>query len=244
MAAILLFANEVKGISAITMSHHLNINYKTAFVLCHKLREALFKTRDLTPLQGAIHEDGAWFNFTLHKPNFRKKNYKQQQKADKKGRRFLKFIPTKRCIISLNQRSSNDELWGSNRTIVTMDYNESANTVLAMNHHFVKTGSDIICDENPAYAGLDFYYTCWAVNHQEAYSFQGINSNLAESFNARFRDPHSGVHHKCDNKYTLSYANQVAYMLSDNRRKPNSELLNDILKRCLWVLPLREWVGY
>ena len=58
LAAILLFANEVKGISAITMSRHLNISYKTAFVLCHKLREALFKTRDLSPLQGEIHEDG------------------------------------------------------------------------------------------------------------------------------------------------------------------------------------------
>ena len=40
------------------MSRHLNISYKTAFVLCHKLREALFKTRDLSPLQGEIHEDG------------------------------------------------------------------------------------------------------------------------------------------------------------------------------------------
>ncbi|SUB34263.1 Transposase and inactivated derivatives [[Pasteurella] mairii] len=156
LAAILLFANEVKGISAITMSRHLNISYKTAFVLCHKLREALFKTRDLSPLQGEIHEDGAWINFTLRKPNFRKNMHKQRDKKTK----FPKFRPTKRCIISLNQRASNDEtLWGSNRTIVAMDYSESANTVLALNHQFVKTGSNIMCDENPAYAELDFHYT-------------------------------------------------------------------------------------
>lgn len=244
LAAILLFTNSVKGISATTMSRCLDVQYKTAFVLCHKLREALFKTRDLTPLQGEIHEDGPWINFTLRKPNFRKNNYKQKQKADKQGRKFPKFRPTKRCIISLNQRASNDEhLWGSNRTIVAMDYTESANTVLAINHQFVKSGSHIMCDENPAYAGLDFHYTRWSVNHQEAYSFQGINNNLAESFNARFRDLHRGVHHKCDNKYALHYANQATYM-SDNRRKSNGELFNDILKRCLWVLPLREWVGY
>ena len=54
LLAISLFVNEVKGISAITMSRHLNVNYKTAFVLCHKLREVLFKTRDLSPLQGEI----------------------------------------------------------------------------------------------------------------------------------------------------------------------------------------------
>lgn len=54
LAAILLFVNEVKSISAISMSHHLNVNYKTAFVLCYKLCEAIFKTR-LTPLQDEIH---------------------------------------------------------------------------------------------------------------------------------------------------------------------------------------------
>ena len=244
LAATLLFANEVKGISAITMSRHLNISYKTAFVLCHKLREALFKTRDLTPLQGEIHEDGAWINFKLRPTNFAKHTHKQKQKADKKGRKLPKFRPTKRCIISLNQRASNDEtLWGSNRTIVAMDYTENAKTILALNHQFVKQGSNIMCDENPAYKGLDFHYTRWSVNHDLCYSAKGINNNLAESFNARFRDLHRGVHHKCDNKYALHYANQAAFM-SDNRQKSNGELFSDILKRCLWVLPLREWVGY
>lgn len=244
LAAILLFANEVKGISAITMSRHLNISYKTAFVLCHKLRESLFKTRDLTPLQGEIHEDGAWINFKLRPTNFAKNAHKQKQKADKKGRKFPKFRPTKRCIISLNQRASNDEnLWGSNRTIVAMDYTENAKTILALNHQFVKQGSDIMCDENAAYKGLDFYYTRWSINHKECCSTKGINHNLAESFNARFRDLHRGVHHKCDNKYALHYASQAAFM-SDNRQKPNGDLFSDILKRCLWVLPLREWVGY
>ena len=193
-------------------------------------------------MKGEIHEDGAWINFTLRKPNYRKNNYKQRQ--HEKGRRFPKFRPTKRCIISLNQRSANDEqMWGSNRTIVAMDYTESANTVFALNQRFVTAGSDIMCDENPAYHNLDFHYTRWSVNHQEAFSAKGINNNLAESFNARFRDLHRGVHHKTDNKYALHYANQAAFM-SDNRRKSNGELFSDVLQRCLWVLPLKEWVGY
>ncbi|ABN74043.1 IS1595 family transposase [Actinobacillus pleuropneumoniae] len=240
LAATLLFANEVKGISAITMSRHLNISYKTAFVLCHKLREALFKTRDLTPLQREIHEDGTLINYKLRKANFKKNQHKQRDKKTN----YPKLRPTKRFIISLNQRASNDEtLWGSNRTIVAMDYTENANIVLALNHRFVKAGSDIMCDENLAYKGLDFHYTRWSVNHKECYSAKGVSNNLAESFNARFRDLHRGVHHKCDNKYALHYANQAAFM-SDNRQKSNGELFSDILKRCLWILPLREWVGY
>ena len=244
LAATLLMVNSSKGISAIDVSRLLHLNYKTAFVLCHKLREALFKTRDLSSLSGEVHEDGMWINFTLRPTNFRKNNYKKHQQADEKGRKFPKFRPTKRCIISLNQRSANDEqMWGSNRTIVAMDYTENTDTVFALNQRFVKAGSDIMCDENPAYNNLNFHYNRWSVNHQEAFSAKGINNNLAESFNSRFRDLHCGVHHKTDNKYALHYANQAAFM-SDNRRKSNGELFSDVLQRCLWVLPLKEWVGY
>ena len=53
------------------------------------------------------------------------------------------------------------------------------------------------------------------------------------------RDLMRGTHHKTDNKYALHYANQAAFF-SDNRRKSNGELFEDVLKRCLWVLPLKE----
>lgn len=36
----------------------------------------------------------------------------------------------------------------SNRAIVVIDYTENANIILALNQHFVKTGSDIMYDEN------------------------------------------------------------------------------------------------
>ena len=72
LAVILMMVNSSKGISAIDVSRNLNLNYKTAFVLCGKVREALFKTRDLSSLSGEIHEDGMWINFTLRPTNFRK----------------------------------------------------------------------------------------------------------------------------------------------------------------------------
>ena len=244
LAVIVMMVGCSNGISSIDVSRLLHLNYKTAFVLCGKVREALFKTRDLSSLSGEVHEDGMWINFTLRPTNFRKNNHKQRQQEDEKGRKFPKFRPTKRCIISLNQRSANDEqIWGSNRTIVAMDYTENTDTVFALNQRFVKAGSDIMCDENPAYNNLNFHYNRWSVNHQEAYSAKGVNNNLAESFNARMRDLMRGTHHKTDNKYALHYANQAAFM-SDNRRKSNGELFSDVLQRCLWVLPLKEWVGY
>ncbi len=41
LAAIAIFVNCAKGISALQLSRDLDVQYKTAFVMSHKLREAL-----------------------------------------------------------------------------------------------------------------------------------------------------------------------------------------------------------
>ena len=41
LAAIAIFCNEVKGKSMLAMSRDLGLSYKTAFVLGHKMREAM-----------------------------------------------------------------------------------------------------------------------------------------------------------------------------------------------------------
>lgn len=41
LPAIVIFVNEVKGKSALALSRDLSVQYKTAFVLAHKVREAM-----------------------------------------------------------------------------------------------------------------------------------------------------------------------------------------------------------
>ena len=41
LAAIVIFVNGAKGVSALQVSRDLDCQYKTAFVLSHKLREAM-----------------------------------------------------------------------------------------------------------------------------------------------------------------------------------------------------------
>ena len=41
LAAIVIFCNEVKGKSALALSRDLDMQYKTAWVISHKLREAM-----------------------------------------------------------------------------------------------------------------------------------------------------------------------------------------------------------
>ncbi len=50
----------MKGISALQLSRDLDVQYKTAFVLAHKIRESLQAQKDLVPLNGEIHMDGSY----------------------------------------------------------------------------------------------------------------------------------------------------------------------------------------
>lgn len=60
LAAVAIFANGAKGYSALQLSRDLNVQYKTAFVLAHKLREAIGAELDAT-LSGVVEIDGAYF---------------------------------------------------------------------------------------------------------------------------------------------------------------------------------------
>ena len=64
LAAIAIFCNEVKGKSALAISRDLGLSYKAAFVLLHKLREAMaeeMKGRKLGG-EGIVAEvDGGYF---------------------------------------------------------------------------------------------------------------------------------------------------------------------------------------
>ena len=72
LAAIAIYTNAVKGISALQLGRDLGVQYKTAFVLAHKIRESLMEQRDMAQLSGEVHIDGAYVN-----GHIRPKNKKQ-----------------------------------------------------------------------------------------------------------------------------------------------------------------------
>ena len=60
--AILIFATDVKRISASAMLRHLRLAYQTAFVLIHKLRDSIVEAADaanVTQLDGQVTQTPA-----------------------------------------------------------------------------------------------------------------------------------------------------------------------------------------
>src|SRR5271163_4291066 len=54
LAAIAIFVNAVKGVSALQLGRDLDVQYKTAFVLAHKIREAMGAGQIGAKLSGTV----------------------------------------------------------------------------------------------------------------------------------------------------------------------------------------------
>ena len=61
LMAIAIFANAAKGISALQLGRDLDVSYKTAFVLAHKLREAMGADQAKYQPEGDVEIDGCLF---------------------------------------------------------------------------------------------------------------------------------------------------------------------------------------
>ena len=96
LGAICLFVNASKGLPAVQLSGDLDVQHKTAFVLMHKLREAMAaETRDAR-MSGTIGADGAAFGGQLRPANLREDRVDRRRLDSRCGKR--------RVVVGLRQR--------------------------------------------------------------------------------------------------------------------------------------------
>lgn len=239
--AIALFVNAAKGLSACQLSRDLNVQYKTAFTLAHKIRESLQIQKQLFPLSGEIHIDGTYVHSAPRPKN------KKSERVDRRLKENAN--PNKRSILVMRNRYSEEEtaenpyLVGAKKTLTFPILSENSQVVNKLATSYIKAGSRIHADENSAYDELMIHYDLRRVNHQKEYrSDEGITNNLAESYFSRFKRMIIGTHHKINNKYLDNYANECAYR-KDNRRVDNLSLFNSTLGQCLATDNTTDWQG-
>ncbi len=88
LAAIVIFCNEVKGKSALALSRDLDCSYKAAFVLAHKLREAMATEVKGYKLGGdgkVVEVDGGYFGGYVKPANW-KENRRDRRLAQEPER--------------------------------------------------------------------------------------------------------------------------------------------------------------
>src|SRR6185437_7563488 len=90
LAAIAIFCNEVKGKSALAISRDLNVSYKCAFVLLHKLREAMAEEMKGRVVGGAgktAEVDGGYFGGYVKPANHRENRRDRRLAINQNGKR-------------------------------------------------------------------------------------------------------------------------------------------------------------
>jgi len=238
LMAIALFSNSAKSISALQLSRDLNIQYKSAFVLLHKIRESLMEYNEDEQLSGTVEMDGVYVNHYIRPKN---------KLEDRVDRRKV-YKPNKRVVISIRERAKMfDDTTLSKGATKTKAYvlkGEVSSELIKLATKSIKRGSTIHVDEAVGYDDLIAHYDLKRVNHQIEYSGEfGENNNQSESYNARFRRMQYGQLHKIGNLYLSNYANEIAYR-EDTRRWTNGDIFRDISTRCIKKEQSNEWTGY
>ena len=223
LAAIAIFVNAVKGISALQLGRDLDVQYKTAFVLAHKLREAIAKKQMEGQLSGEVEIDGAYFGGHAKRENI---------KADRKDARLAP--PAKRqSVVVLRQRQG--------KTLPFVVAKEADGMAIARER--IAMGSIVHADDAPGWDRLHAFYEMRRINHSIAYSLDGACTNQAESYFARLRRAEIGQHHHVSGKYLAAYAVEMAWR-EDNRRLPNGALQEAATGAALGHPVSRVWKGY
>lgn len=226
LVAIAIFTNGAKGHSALHFARDLCCQYKTAFVLAHKLREALGAETATREAMGEVEIDGAYFGGYVKPANFRE---------NRRDRRFTKNQNGKRRVVVVMR-----ERGGRTLPFVVRHEVQSIPTL----QQRIKPGSTVHADEARSwdaltYAGLGLM----RINHQEAYSDGDACTNNAESFFSRIRRAEIGMHHHIAGPYLADYAHEMAWR-EDARRINNGEQFLLIGLAALIHPPSTRWKGY
>lgn len=227
LAAICIFVNGVKGIAALQMARDLDCQYKTAFVLLHKLREAMSaEIRAIEELTGEVEVDGAYFGGHIRPANHKENRIDRRLAKNQTG--------TRRVVVAFRQRKG--------RTIPFVKMAEADGVTLA---------KDLVCrmaimhaDEASHWDPLHEGWTVRRINHSEAYSMgpEGC-TNQVESYFARLRRMVMGQHHGVSPRYLAQYAHEAAWK-EDHRRESNGQLADRAIRLAMAHPVSRNWAGY
>ncbi|HUZ31402.1 MAG TPA: IS1595 family transposase [Xanthobacteraceae bacterium] len=228
LAAVAIFCNEVKGKSALALSRDLNVSYKCAFVLLHKLREAMaaeLKGRVIGGDGKVAEVDAGYFGGYVKPAN----------RADhRKDRRFAENQSGKRkAVIIIRERD------GHSLPAVFRTEKQALNFIRSR----IAKGTIVNADESASWNELHTRFEMKRINHEEAYSLDGACTNWAEEFFSRMRRAEIGHHHHIAGAYLLRYAQEASWR-EDNRRSSNGEQVNRLAGLALSQKPSVDFSGY
>lgn len=229
LAATAIFVNEVKGKSALAMSRDLGTAYKTAFVLAHKLREAMATEMKGLHMGGegeTVEIDGGYFGGYVKPAN---------QKENRRDRRLAKNQTGKRkVVVVIREREG--------RTLPAVFRSEVE--ALAWIRSRVHTDTAVMTDEATSWNDLYARFKVTKIDHGQLYSDErGGHTNGAEGYFSRLRRAEIGHHHHVSGPYLVRYAQESAWR-EDHRRMANGQQVRAVAGLAMAAGVSVDWCGY
>lgn len=216
-AAIYLLCESKKGMSANQLKRTLKVAYKTAWYLCHRLREAV-KDADAAPLSGIVECDEAYVGG--NPKNMHKKNLAKLRKVGS-------FYDNKTMVLGAIER-------GGNVRLQVGQGNKANKKEL---HAFIKAkiADEVACimtDQHKGYEGIEDRNTLHiALNHNDREYVRGIaHTNTMESVWSLFKRSIIGSYHQISVKHLDRYLDEFEFRFNN---RDNPYLFRDTLLRLL-----------
>jgi len=191
--AVYLLCESKKGMSACQIQRMLGVSYKTAWYLCHRIREAMKETDD-DKLSGTVEIDETYI---YGKPRKWRKRVKKQ------------------VVIGLRQRN------GDLRLVRAAD--SKASTVRTiLNQHLGAHVEAIMTDESAIYPwalSKIQKQSHRTINHKREYAHGDVHTNTVESAFSLLKRGIFGTWHKVTAKHLPAYLDEMCFRFN-NRKNP------------------------
>lgn len=204
--AMYLIGSYKKGISSCQLARELGVTQKTAWIMAHKIRNAMRKV-DAEKLEGVIEVDETFVG------GKNKNRHKDKKVKYTEGRTFQDKTP----VVGMMQRG------GELRCTVTSDTKiVSIRPVILDN---IKEGSTLYTDEWAAYKTLPLSYKQAAVDHSKGMYRNGdVCTNAIESFWSHLKRMIIGVYHKVSRKHLQRYVDEITFRFNSRHMKQGERL--------------------
>lgn len=214
--AIYYMINTSKGMSSVYIGKMVGVSQKTAWKICHAIREMMDMSHEKAPaLKGIVEVDEKYLG---GKPR------KEKGVVHKRGKGT-----SKQGILVMVERQ------GPVRAEL-IDSDSHEDIAPAIERHVGKD-AHLMTDEHKVYRSIGKEYSGHShVNHkQQEFARDGVHNNTAESFNAELERIKHGVFHYLSKKHLQRYVNEVAFRWNHRRSVPQENG-----KTKMVVLPFKE----
>lgn len=179
-----------KGISSIQVAKTLGVTQKTAWFLCHRIREVWMKSKK-DKLDGIVEVDEAYFGG------------KEKNKHYSQRRGWGRGPSGKQIVIGAKQRNGN--------VIVKHIDDTSAYNLQGFIEKNVEKKSNVFTDEFKSYKGLTGFVHEFVNHSGKQYVNGNVHTNSIESFWSLLKRGYYGVYHYMSPKHLKRYIHEFAY---------------------------------